>query len=147
MKKILFFVLPLFIISLTNADTITIDGDSKIFKDFKTEALQYDTTIPAYHYAFLQELVPQTIQKMIKIDDDIGIELINQVSNLNDTEDEVGDLNIAELIIENKAIKCFKKLKEINYKFKDDIKSKLQNKISQNPDNAVLKEMLVVVER
>ena len=83
MKFLKILSMPLFIISLTNADTITIDGDSKIFKDFKTEALQYDTTIPAYHYAFLQELVPQTIQKMIKIDDDIGIELINQVSNLN----------------------------------------------------------------
>nr|MBP3724715.1 hypothetical protein [Campylobacter sp.] len=110
----------LFIISLLafslNADEIKISGNSKIFDDFKTQALQYDTSIPAYDYAFTQELLPQTIEKMIKVDDDIGLDLINQVQNLNSIEESVGNFNVLQIAKDHNATKCIEKLKEIGYR-------------------------------
>lgn len=106
-----------FLVAITlNADEIKISGNSKIFNDFKKEALKYDTSIPAYDYAFSQELLPKTIRKMLEVDDEIGLELINKVSNLNELESLIGDFSVIKLAKEYKATKCMKKLKEIGYK-------------------------------
>ena len=115
MKNLLLFAL---FASAVWGVEIQISGDSAIFNEFKKEARNYDTSVPAEDYAYLNELLPKTIIKMLAIDDAEGLALLNKVARINDVQDAVGGTpNFGQIAKEKGAKKCVKTLEKLGYRF------------------------------